>query len=189
LKHKENQMISFMFLNNARLIIQRMAELQMKSIKQIADELGLDKQRVYRYINKHYPDEAHQTFARSGVMYFDEAVETEIIQHFQGMGASKKSHHDVHQKQKTASNDAVTTSFDAVVDVLKSELEVKNEQIRELNARLAESNAALVTAQQSAQAAQALHAGTLQNQLTDNIDNANEPTGFVKRLKFLFSGK
>ena len=41
------------------------------------------------------------------------------------------------------------------------QLEVKDEQIRELNARLAESNAALVAAQQTAQAAQALHAGTV----------------------------
>ena len=41
------------------------------------------------------------------------------------------------------------------------QLEVKDTQIRELNARLAESNAALVAAQQTAQAAQALHAGSL----------------------------
>lgn len=52
-----------------------------------------------------------------------------------------------------------------LISMLKKELDVKNNQIEELNARLAESNAALVAAQQTAQAAQALHAGTMQQQL------------------------
>ena len=63
------------------------------------------------------------------------------------------------------------TSETTLIAMLQSELEhknqqleVKDEQIRELNARLAESNAALVAAQQTAQAAQALHAGTIQQQ-------------------------
>ena len=58
--------------------------------------------------------------------------------------------------------------------MLQNELERKNEQlavkdrqIEELNARLAESNAALVAAQQTAQAAQALHAGTIQQQMLE----------------------
>lgn len=58
--------------------------------------------------------------------------------------------------------------------MLQNELERKNEQlavkdrqIEELNARLAESNAALVAAQQTAQAAQALHAGTIQRQMLE----------------------
>lgn len=154
----------------------------MKSIKQIADELGLDKQRVYRYVRKHHISEAHQ---KGAVMQCDEAVEMAIIQYF----SKKTTSDDATIDAKITSDDAITTSLDAVIDVLKSELEVKNEQIRELNARLAESNAALVAAQQSAQAAQALHAGTLQNQLTDNTDGTDEPMSFGKRLKFLFSGK
>ena len=40
-------------------------------------------------------------------------------------------------------------------------------QIKELNERLSECSAALLAAQQTAQAAQALHAGTIQQQLTD----------------------
>ena len=47
------------------------------------------------------------------------------------------------------------------------ELETKNKQIEDLNARLVEVSSALVMAQQTAQAAQALHAGTIQQQLTD----------------------
>ena len=32
-----------------------------KTIRQIADELGIDKQKVYRYIRKNHINEAHQT--------------------------------------------------------------------------------------------------------------------------------
>jgi len=137
----------------------------MKTIKQIADELHVDKQRVYRYIRKNHINEAHQ---KNGVMYYDDAAETLIIQHF----FKNEVHHDALQ----------TASLDAVINMLKSELEMKNDQIRELNARLAESNAALITAQQSAQVAQALHAGTMQTKLIDGIDNRGEPT--VSAVRF-----
>lgn len=32
----------------------------MKTIKQISDELGVDKQKVYRYIKKNHIKEVHQ---------------------------------------------------------------------------------------------------------------------------------
>jgi predicted transcriptional regulator len=140
-----------------------------KTIKQIADELGVDKQRVYRYIKKNRINEAHH---EHGVMWYDETVESLIKQHFSGNDVHHEPHHDVHH---ITSNDTV---IDTVITMLKQELEVKNqeleiknEQIRELNARLSESHAALIASQQSAQAAQALHAGTLQAQL----GNGSEP--------------
>ena len=37
-----------------------------KTMKQIADEIGIDKQRVYRYIKKNHVNVAHQ---KNGVMY------------------------------------------------------------------------------------------------------------------------
>ena len=51
------------------------------------------------------------------------------------------------------------------LNIKNRQLEAKDEQIKELNARLAETTAALVTAQQTAQAAQALHAGTIRQQI------------------------
>lgn len=56
--------------------------------------------------------------------------------------------------------------------MLRKELETKNKQIEDLNARLAEVSSALVMAQQTAQAAQALHAGTIQQQF---IEGAADP--------------
>ena len=53
------------------------------------------------------------------------------------------------------------------VDTLQAQLAVKDEQIRELNVRLAEYSSALLAAQETARAAQALHAGTIQQQLSD----------------------
>ena len=47
-----------------------------KTIKQMADALGVDKQRVYRYIKKNCISEAHQ---KNGVMYYDEVVEKRIF--------------------------------------------------------------------------------------------------------------
>ena len=51
--------------------------------------------------------------------------------------------------------------------MLWKELETKNKQIEDLNARLVEASSALVMAQQTAQAAKALHAGTIQQQFIE----------------------
>lgn len=142
--------------------------MKMKTMKQIAEDLGLPKQRVYRFIKRECISEAHQ---ENGVMYYDDAAESLIKQAFSDNAASPDAHHDAHHD---ANSDAVT---DAVIDLLRKELEIKNEQIRDLNARLAESNAALVAAQQTAQAAQALHAGTIQKQLMEP-----EQPGMLARL-------
>ena len=134
----------------------------MKTIREIANELGVDKQKVYRFIKQNHINEAHhEALQRSGVKYYDEAAETLIKQGFLAETASSEAHHEAHQNR---TNEAV---FDAVIEMLQKELEIKNEQIRELNERLSECSAALLAAQQTAQAAQALHAGTIQQQLTE----------------------
>jgi len=148
-----------------------------KTIKEIADELGVEKQKVYRYIKQHRISEVHhealhEAHQRSGAKYYDEAAETIIKQGFSSQTASSEAHHEVHHEaHQNRINEAVN---EAVIDMLRQELEIKNEQIRELNARLAEVSSALVTAQQTAQAAQALHAGTIRQQLTSG-DAAEEP--------------
>lgn len=58
------------------------------------------------------------------------------------------------------------------LDRKSEQLAVKDKQIEELNARLAEVSSALVAAQQTAQAAQALHAGTIQQQITSRADQS-----------------
>lgn len=132
----------------------------MKTIREIANELGVDKQKVYRFIKQNHINEAHhEALQRSGVKYYDEAAETLIKQGFLDETASSEAH-------QNRINEA---GFDAVIEMLQKELEIKNEQIRELNERLSECSAALLAAQQTAQAAQALHAGTIQKKLIEEV--------------------
>jgi DNA-directed RNA polymerase specialized sigma subunit len=119
----------------------------VKTLKQIADNLGVSKQRVYRFVKANRITEAHQGHIGA---HYDEAAESLILSHFKKETAS----HESHQKHIS---EAV---FNTVVDTLKSELEAKNRQIETLTA-------ALNVAQQTATAAQALHAGTMKH-LTDS---------------------
>ena len=110
----------------------------MKTIREIANELGVDKQKVYRFIKQNHINEAHhEALQRSSVKYYDEAAETLIKQGFSDETASSEAHHEAHQNRI---NEAV---FDAVIEMLQKELEIKNEQIKELNERLSECSAAL----------------------------------------------
>jgi hypothetical protein len=97
-----------------------------KTIKQIADELGLDKQRVYRFIKKNHISELHQ---KSGILYYDEAVESLIKSHFSKLNISS----DVHQ---TTSNDAIIETLLKQAEILQKELEIKNKQIENLTKAL-----------------------------------------------------
>ena len=43
----------------------------MKTIREIANELGVDKQKVYRFIKQNHINEAHhKAHQRSGVKYY-----------------------------------------------------------------------------------------------------------------------
>lgn len=174
----------------------------VKTIKEIADELGLDKQKVYRYIKKEHINEVHheahhEALQKSSVKQYDEVAQSIIKQGLLRKSTSSEAHHEAHHEvlQKHI-NDVVS---DALIDMLRKELEsknqqlvVKDQQIEELNLRLAECNAALVTAQQMAQAAQALHAGTIRQQLTvgeddpdtrgQNVKSQAEKKSWVVRL-------
>ena len=93
----------------------------MKTIREIANELGVDKQKVYRFIKQNHINEAHhEALQRSGVKYYDEAAETLIKQGFSDETASSEAHHEAHQNRI---NEAV---FDAVIEMLQKELEIKN---------------------------------------------------------------
>ena len=106
-----------------------------KTIKQIADEIGIDKQKAYRYIKKNHIKESHQ---KSGVMYYDEATEKLIVQAFSKYTVSSETH-------QNHINDTVN---DMLISMLQKELEIKNKQIEELNLRLAEAHKMAEQAQQ-----------------------------------------
>ena len=91
----------------------------MKTIKQVAEELEISKQKLYRYIKSHHINDAHQT---ASVIYIDDVLESKLKQHFLSETVSDDVHHDAHQ---TASNDAV-------IEALLMKLQKKDEQIETL---------------------------------------------------------
>jgi hypothetical protein len=152
----------------------------MKTIREIANELGVDKQKVYRFIKQNHINEAHhEALQRSGVKYYDEAAETLIKQGFSDETASSEAHREAHQNRI---NEAV---FDAVIEMLQKELEIKNEQIKELNERLSECSAALL-------AAQVLHAGTIQKEIASGESGVDKQKSASEKknrwFKRLFRG-
>lgn len=131
-------------------------------ITEIAIECGVSEQAVRAWCRRnHVAKDAKGSFAIS------ETQKTAIYQHYLGDGRNQVS------QPAKASCETCETSETALISMLQKELDHKNEQlsvkdkqIEELNARLAEISSALVSAQQTAQAAQALHAGTIRQQIT-----------------------
>ena len=105
-----------------------------KTIKQIADELQIDKQKVYRYIKSHHISEAHHEAHQKGkTKYYDEVAQTQIKKAFAEKTKSKrstsKSTSDLHHE---ALNEALLDT----IEMLKNELKIKNEQIEKMHVLL-----------------------------------------------------
>ena len=198
----------------------------MKTIRQIADEIGVSKQTVYkRYKGKLHTVCAPYAHTEQGVLYIEEQGETLIKQDFLQKECSIGAHTYAHTEQgvlyieeqgetlikqdflqkecsigahtyahtersngaalEHPENVGVIAVLQTTIDTLQGQLAIKDKQIEDLNARLAESNAALVAAQQTAQAAQALHAGTIQQQLTSGEEQRGETEVKVKKQSWL----
>ena len=154
----------------------------MKTIRQIADELGVSKQAVYkRFKGKLHTVCAPYAHTEQGVLYLEERGETLIKQDFLQDDRSIGAHTDTHTE---CSNGAVLEQgqqgdlvavLQAAIETLQGQLEVKDRQIEQLTS-------ALVAAQQTAAAAQALHAGTMHQQLlsgeagADQLGQESEPS-------------
>ena len=138
----------------------------MKTIRQIADEIGVSKPAVSKQIanlglrsglrkngNQFAIDERQETLIKQA---FLEKSQTEIEN--QTQTKSQTENHEV--------SDLVCV-LQATIDTLQGQLEVKDRQIEKLTE-------ALIAAQQTAAAAQALHAGTIQQQLVTGDARADQ---------------
>ena len=104
----------------------------MKTIREIANELGVDKQKVYRFIKQNHINEAHhEALQRSGVKYYDEAAETLIKQGFSDETASSEAHHEAHQNHAGTIQKEIA-SGESGVDKQKSASEKKNRWFKRL---------------------------------------------------------
>ena len=153
-----------------------------KTIKEIADELGVSKTAVSKQIANLG---LRSSLRKNGNQFAIENQQEKLIK----MAFQKKRQQEIvtensvsdEQSQTTNANQSQIANHEVcdlvgvlqtTVDTLQAQLAVKDEQIRELNARLAECSTALLAAQETARAAQALHAGTIQQQLSDGEDRA-----------------
>ena len=153
----------------------------MKTIRQIADEIGVSKQAVFKKIKREPLSTSLQglTATVDGRLMVEVDGEKLIKQAFSEIaplttdnqltgtvdglvdGASTKN------AEKTTEVDGVISVLQATIDTLQGQLEVKDRQIEKLTE-------ALVAAQQTAAAAQALHAGTIQQQLLTGEAGADQ---------------
>ena len=159
----------------------------MKTIRQIADEIGVSKQAVYkRYKGKLHTVCAPYAHTEQGVLYLSEQAETLIKQDFLKDDRSNGAHtaRSIGAVPEQSQEAGVVAVLQATIDMLQGQLAVKDRQIEELNARLAEVSSALLAAQQTAATAQALHAGTIKQQLSDGsgADQEERKQSWISRL-------
>lgn len=154
----------------------------MKTVKQIADELGVDKQKVYRYIKNNQIKEVHhealhEALQKNGAKYYDEVAESIIKQGFMENSASNEVHHEAHQK---CFNEAVFEALLNQISTLECELKIKNNQINSLNERLEEAHK-IIDHSQQLQAIAENKIALLESQ-NEEVKEPEEKKSFWKRL-------
>lgn len=170
----------------------------MKTVKQIADELGVSKQAVQKRIAREplYTRLSPHIFYVDRTKYIDENG-VNIIKSAYEAGYTKReqsdSSTDVANNRYTKKN-----NFSDLMSILQAQLEAKDRQLDAKDKQIGELTAALQQTTASLQAAHALHAGTIQNQKkltgftleqdeaepakTDELQNSS----FIERIKQLF---
>ena len=127
------------------------------TILELAKELNVSKTAVRQHITaefrERYMNQVNGTFQIN-------AAGCELLRE-----SFQKLTGNLRKQVETAAGNLPESSVSGLIEMLQRELEIKNSQITELNARLAETTAALTETTSALQAAQALHAGTLQHQL------------------------
>ena len=104
----------------------------MKTIREIANELGVSKQRVYRFVKSNHISEAHHDVHQTtSTKYYDDVAIDLIKRGFSKETVSDELHHEAHHDvHQTTSSDTVS---DTVVEALLKQLEKQSEQIDSLH--------------------------------------------------------
>ena len=177
----------------------------MKTIRQIADEIGVSKQAVFKKIKREPLSTSLQglTATVDGRLMVEVDGEKLIKQAFSEIAPSTTDNQltgavdglvdapSTKNAEKTAEVDDVIADLQATIDTLQGQLEVKDRQIEQQAQTITRLTDALAAAQQTAAAAQALHAGTIQQQLitgeagTDQQEPEQKKSWFSK----IFGGR
>ena len=159
----------------------------MKTIRQIADEIGVSKTAV----NKQIANLGLRSGLRKNGNQFaiDERQEALIKQAF--LEKSQTENANQSQTKTQTENQEVgdlVCVLQATIDTLQGQLEVKDRQIEQQAQTITRLTDALAAAQQTAAAAQALHAGTIQQQLLTGEAGADQPEQKRSWFSKLFRG-
>ena len=144
---------------------------ELMAIKTFADAAGRSQQAIYKQIGTRLAPYVHE---KGGQKFIERRALAEVFE----IGNIKPD-----QPQKTAEQRNVEqrlyANMQAMIDMLQDQLKVKDQQMEEKDRQLAakdkqiENLTETVRAQaESLQAAQALHAGTMQQMLPENSESA-----------------
>lgn len=176
----------------------------MKTIRQIADEIGVSKQAVFKKIKREPLSTSLQglTTTVDGRLMVEVDGEKLIKQAFSEIAPSTTDNQltvvdglvdgaSTPNAEKTAEVDGVISVLQATIDTLQGQLEVKDRQIEQQAQTITRLTDALAAAQQTAAAAQALHAGTIQQQLITGEAGVDQQEPEQKKSWFskIFGGR
>ena len=154
----------------------------MKTIRQIADEIGVSKTAV----NKQIANLGLRSGLRKNGNQFaiDEHQEALIKRAF-----SEKSQTEIENQTQTENREVgdLVCVLQDTIDTLQGQLEVKDRQIEQQAQTITRLTDALAAAQQTAAAAQALHAGTIQQQLLTGEAGADQQDQAPEQKRGWFS--
>ena len=169
----------------------------MKTIRQIADEIGVSKQAVFKKIKREPLSTSLQglTATVDGRLMVEVDGEKLIKQAFSENTPSTTDNQlpgavdglvdapSTKNEEKTVVVDGVISVLQATIDTLQGQLEVKDRQIEQQAQTITRLTDALAAAQQTAAAAQVLHAGTIQQQLLSGEDGTDQQSQEPKQPK------
>ncbi|MBR3999737.1 MAG: hypothetical protein IKI93_15515, partial [Clostridia bacterium] len=137
-------------------------EKHIYTLKEIADELKVDKQKVYRFVIRNHISEVHHEvlrdvlhcdsdFGKNGVKYYDKAARERILYGFGSKSTSKSTSStsdEVHHKTVLMQNEALQNAPEVHHDVVEnetkkqseSEIEFLRNQIIRMNEQISSQN-------------------------------------------------
>ena len=158
----------------------------MKTIREIADEIGVSKQAVFKKIKREPLSTSLQGLTSTVDGRLTVSVDGEkLIKQAFSAGTPSTNHQPV-DGQVDGPVDGLIAVLQATIDTLQGQLEVKDRQIEQQAQTITRLSDALAAAQQTAAAAQALHAGTMQQQfLSCEVGVDQQGQGSVQRRSWI----
>lgn len=144
----------------------------MKTVRQIAEEIGVSKQAVFKKMKRDPLSTSLQGLTSTVDGRLMVSVDGENLIKSAFLPSVPSTNHQPVDGVVDGLVDGASTEVDGVIavlqatiDTLQGQLEVKDRQIEQQAQIITRLSDALVAAQQTAAAAQALHAGTIQQQI------------------------